>query len=58
VPSSQFGGGSKALYVGIIAVGALGLGLLVPWLFYTFRKPSWKLPDTVDAAGAAATTGE
>jgi glutamate:GABA antiporter len=58
VPSSQFGGGSKALYVGIIAVGALGLGLLVPWLFYTLRKPSWKLPDTVDAAGAAATAGE
>jgi amino acid transporter len=58
VPSSQFGGGSAALYVGVIAVGALGLGLLVPWLFYKSRKPSWKLPDTVDAADAAATAGE
>ena len=29
----------------IVAGGALGLGLLVPFLFYRFRKPSWKLPD-------------
>ncbi|GAA0462818.1 amino acid transporter [Actinoplanes capillaceus] len=45
VPSSQFGGGSTALYVLVIAVGALGLGLLVPYLFYRMRKPGWRLPD-------------
>ncbi|WP_412748548.1 APC family permease [Krasilnikovia sp. M28-CT-15] len=45
VPSSQFGGGSTALYVAIIATGALGLGLLVPYLFYRSRKPSWRLAD-------------
>jgi amino acid transporter len=52
IPSSQFGGGSTFAYVAIIATGALGLGLLVPWLFYKSRKPSWKLPE------AAATGGE
>ena len=26
-------------------IGAGGTGLLVPFLFYKFRKPSWKLPD-------------
>ena len=26
----------------IVGGGALGLGLLVPFLFYRFRKPSWK----------------
>ncbi len=29
----------------IVAGGALGLGLLVPFLFYRLRKPSWKLPE-------------
>jgi amino acid transporter len=58
IPSSQFGGGSTVLYVAIIAVGALGLGLVVPWLFYTLRKPSWKLPETAAAAGAAGTAGD
>ena len=29
----------------IVAGGALGLGLLVPYLFYRFRKPSWKQPE-------------
>jgi amino acid transporter len=43
VPSSQFGGGSTWLYVLIVGGGALGLGLLVPFLFYRARKPSWKL---------------
>ncbi|GLW34916.1 APC family permease [Actinoplanes regularis] len=42
VPSSQFGGGSTGVYLAIVAGGALGLGLLVPYLFYRFRKPSWK----------------
>ena len=30
----------------IVGGGALGLGLLVPFLFYRFRKPSWKQPET------------
>ncbi|MDH2415999.1 APC family permease [Nocardioides sp. CER19] len=42
VPSSQFGGGSTWLYVLIVGGGALGLGLLIPFLFYRLRKPSWK----------------
>ncbi|WIM98435.1 APC family permease [Actinoplanes oblitus] len=42
VPSSQFGGGSVWAYLAIVAGGALGLGLLVPYLFYRSRKPSWK----------------
>jgi glutamate:GABA antiporter len=46
VPSSQFGGGSTWLYVLIVGGGALGLGLLVPFLFYRARKPSWKLGST------------
>jgi hypothetical protein len=28
----------------IVGGGALGLGLLVPFLFYRLRKPSWKQP--------------
>ena len=51
VPPSQFGGGSPAVYVLIVGGGALGLGLLVPFLFYRLRKPHWKLAD-------AATGGE
>ncbi|GIF21923.1 amino acid transporter [Actinoplanes tereljensis] len=42
VPPSQFGSGSVGTYVAIVAGGALGLGLLVPYLFYRFRKPSWR----------------
>ncbi|MGW2092998.1 APC family permease [Promicromonospora sukumoe] len=42
VPPSQFGGGNPFVYVVIVVVGALGLGLLVPYLFYRARKPSWK----------------
>jgi amino acid transporter len=42
IPPSQFGGASVGLYVVIVAGGALGLGLLVPFLFYRLRKPSWK----------------
>ena len=48
VPPSQFGGGSPLVYVVIVGGGALGLGLLVPFLFYRFRKPSWKQPDTLE----------
>ena len=45
VPPSQFAGGSTGLYVAIVGGGALGLGLLVPFLFYKLRKPSWKQAD-------------
>src|SRR5690349_4994921 len=45
IPPSQFGSGSPGSYLVIVAGGALGLGLLVPYLFYRLRKPSWRLPD-------------
>jgi putative glutamate/gamma-aminobutyrate antiporter len=45
IPPSQFGSGSPGSYLVIVAGGALGLGLLVPYLFYRSRKPSWRLPD-------------
>ena len=45
IPPSQFESGSPGVYLLIVAGGALGLGLLVPFLFYRLRKPSWKLPE-------------
>jgi amino acid transporter len=45
IPPSQFSEGNPWVYFVIVAGGALGLGLLVPWLFYRFRKPSWKQPE-------------
>jgi amino acid transporter len=42
IPPSQFGESNPAVYVLVVAGGALGLGLLVPFLFYRMRKPSWK----------------
>jgi glutamate:GABA antiporter len=45
IPPSQFGGGNPIVYFLIVGGGALGLGLLVPYLFYRFRKPSWKRPE-------------
>lgn len=57
VPPSQFGGGDPLTYLLIVGGGALGLGLLVPYLFYRLRKPSWRQPDeTVD--GAPGVSGE
>ena len=52
VPPSQFGTGNTGLYLLIVGGGALGLGLLVPYLFYRLRKPSWKLaqPEEVEVA--------
>lgn len=52
VPPSQFSGGSTGLYVLIVGGGALGLGLLVPFLFYKLRKPSWKLPEAAEEVPA------
>jgi len=48
VPPSQFESGNVGVYTVIVAGGALGLGLLVPYLFYRFRKPTWKQPDTAE----------
>ncbi|MFC9787705.1 APC family permease [Rhodococcus sp. NPDC127528] len=45
IPPSQFGSGNAGLYFVFVAAGALGLGLLVPYLFYRLRKPSWKQPE-------------
>ena len=52
VPPSQFGSGNTATYLLIVAGGALGLGLLVPFLFYRLRKPSWKQPETSEVAAS------
>jgi amino acid transporter len=52
VPPSQFGGGDPIVYFLIVGGGALGLGLLVPFLFYRFRKPSWKQPDETEVAAS------
>ena len=54
IPPSQFGGGNPWIYFVIVAGGALGLGLLIPWLFYRFRKPSWKRPDAAAEPGEVA----
>ncbi|TDE92596.1 amino acid permease [Occultella glacieicola] len=48
VPPSQFGGGNTLVYLAIVGGGALGLGLLVPFLFYRLRKPSWKLSENTE----------
>ena len=45
IPPSQFSSGNSGVYFLIVGGGALGLGLLVPFLFYRFRKPSWKQPE-------------
>ncbi|MDF3311435.1 APC family permease [Rhodococcus sp. T2V] len=45
IPPSQFSSGNAGVYVLIVGAGALGLGLLVPYLFYRARKPSWKQPE-------------
>jgi amino acid transporter len=52
VPPSQFGGGSGLTYFLIVGGGALGLGLLVPFLFYRFRKPSWKQPGNAEVSAS------
>ncbi|MGA5300037.1 APC family permease [Nucisporomicrobium flavum] len=51
IPPSQFGSGNVGVYLLIVAGGALGLGLLVPYLFYRLRKPSWRTatPEEVPA---------
>ena len=46
VPPSQFENGSDAAYIGLILAGTVLLGLLPPWLFLKFRKPSWKSTES------------
>ncbi|WP_181407585.1 APC family permease [Nocardioides sambongensis] len=48
VPPSQFGGGDPIVYLLVVGGGALGLGLVVPFLFYRFRKPSWKQAEETE----------
>ena len=51
IPPSQFSEGNSGVYILIVAGGALGLGLLVPFLFY-------RVPQAVlEAAGRAAAHG-
>ncbi|WP_028066528.1 amino acid permease [Solirubrobacter soli] len=45
VPPSQFENGSTGAYVALILGGTVLLGLLPPWLFLKFRKPSWQQAD-------------
>ncbi|WP_084477514.1 APC family permease [Actinokineospora enzanensis] len=45
VPPSQFGSGNPVLYFLIVGAGVIGLGLLVPLLFYRLRKPTWRQPE-------------
>jgi glutamate:GABA antiporter len=53
VPPSQFESGNAGLYIVIVAGGALGLGLLVPFLFYRFRKPSWRQAEPTQEASVS-----
>lgn len=52
IPPSQIASGNTGLYVLVVAGGALGLGLLVPYLFYRLRKPSWKQPEVAEVEPA------
>jgi amino acid transporter len=45
IPPSQFGSGNALTYFLIVGGGAIGLGIVVPLLFYRLRKPSWKQPE-------------
>lgn len=47
VPPSQFGGGDPLVYTLLVGGGILIIGLLVPFLFYTLRKPSWRTAAAV-----------
>lgn len=49
IPPSQFASGNAGVYVLVVVCGALGLGLLVPYLFYRLRKPSWRLPEVAES---------
>ncbi|MER5707640.1 APC family permease [Streptomyces sp. NPDC002122] len=55
VPPSQFGSGSVLGYVLFIGSGLVVLGLLIPWAFLKFRKPSWR---TAEADSGVPTEGD
>jgi glutamate:GABA antiporter len=60
VPPSQFGGGSTVQYILLILAGVVGIGLLIPYLFYKLRKPAWKVVTAAaggDGRGAGGTSG-
>jgi amino acid transporter len=52
VPPSQFGGNSTFLYVLIVGGGVGIIGLLIPFLLYSLRKPSWKTAEATTGTGA------
>ncbi|WP_051068603.1 APC family permease [Nocardioides sp. Iso805N] len=52
IPPSQFGGDNGFVYFIIVGGGALGLGLLVPFLFYRFRKPTWRQAEAEPEAAS------
>lgn len=45
VPPSQFGSSSPVVYFLIVGSGMGIVGLLIPFLFYRMRKPSWRIAD-------------
>lgn len=51
VPPSQFGTGSVWSYVLMIGGGLTVLGLLIPWAFLKFRKPSWRTAAAESTGG-------
>lgn len=59
VPPSQFGNGSPVAYALLISAGVVLIGLLIPFLFYRLRKPSWRTspqPTGTETAPAEAET--
>ncbi|KQX49829.1 MULTISPECIES: APC family permease [unclassified Streptomyces] len=53
VPPSQFGSGSVWSYIVIVGGGLVVLGLLIPWAFLRFRKPSWRTSAARSEAGTS-----
>ncbi|MFJ3668206.1 APC family permease [Streptomyces sp. NPDC090106] len=53
VPPSQFGGSSVLSYVLFIGGGLVVLGLLIPFAFLKFRKPSWRSQERAQEGGTA-----
>lgn len=53
VPPSQFKSGAVGGYIAIVAGGAGVVGLLVPFLFYRLRRPSWRTPAAEQAGEPA-----
>ena len=45
VPPNQIKTGSPAIYVGLLLVGAV-IFTAIPFGLYTFRRPSWKDPNS------------